>query len=296
MSVPKYFSIWDPVLRPWDWLLNFSVDHYKSSVHPPPAALIHFSVCVPHSPPQVYLELNQLVVDGVTRKSRKFLLCMSTSVVSTDPGLPYDLVKCSRQAETWLAFMFDLRERERDSLWAVEYLTLKSPFSDSSSSRNLIPVQHFLFKTLLPAPLLFPTSSESLSAATGSSLPWRTDWPQHTCHARGEHELSALCWPAHRPPAGRLSCVSDAGFSPEPGAALPSCFSSSTSFRLCEALPQGPWDIFFFFNSVTMCCLFIQHVFAECLLCSWHFAACWELKAERSMDLATRVPCLAKIW
>lgn len=141
-------------------------------------------------------------------------------------------------------------------------------------------------KKYLPMPLLLCTCSKSWSGVTGSSLPcegWRAS--KHLLYWKWTWDVWHLL---PRPPTARWKAqllLRSRVFM---------AFSRGLEFPLILLFIFHMIHIVWGFNSrfpgehfdsATISCGFIQHIFVRCLLCSWQCAECWGFRTSEAQIL-----------
>lgn len=153
------------------------------------------------------------------------------------------------------------------------FLTVKSPFSEASFSRNLICFQIFYWKSAFLRHFCYVHLVNPCRQWQEARFRARADWPRDTCCARGEREMSGMCCPFLQAarweaqlllrPRIFMAFWRGMGF-------LSSCFSSSTWFTLCEASILGPLENIFilwpFVSSFSMCLSSAYYVSGICCM------------------------------
>lgn len=194
----------------------------------------------------LYLELNWFmawVTCAEYQSNHSENICSEIFLWLPSHLLPLDLLKCSRQARKWLAFIFYLILKF--FRWIMGFLIVKSPFLETSFSRNPICFQIFYLKNVFLCHFCYAHVANPGLEWQEADFRARAGWPRDTCCAGGECEMSGMCclfpsvarWKAQLLPRPRISMALSRGLE-FPGLLL----SSSTWFTLCEALTLGPQE------------------------------------------------------
>lgn len=139
--------------------------------------------------------------------------------------LPLDLLKCSRQAWRWLAFIFYLIFKF--FRWIMGFLIVKSPFLETSFSRNPICFQIFYLTNVFLCHFCYAHVANPGLEWQEADFRVRAGWPGTPAVLVVNVRCLACAAPSPRLPGGRLSCSPDPGspwLYPEAWSSLASCF------------------------------------------------------------------------